>query len=79
MERRPAAAVVLGVATRWQQREADDGRVRSFTSLGHRRKKSGTTTMMLQNVTQKTTSERRNRSKSPEERPEKVFLSRLSG
>lgn len=40
------------------------------TSLGHRTKKRGTTTVMLQNVTQKTTSERRKTSRSPEERPQ---------
>lgn len=49
-----------------------------FTSLGHLRKKTGTTTIMLQNVIQKTTSECRNTSRSPEERPQKKTRSSIN-
>lgn len=45
--------------------------VQSLTSLGQRTKRNGTIIMTQQNVTQKTTFERLNTSRSPEERTQK--------
>lgn len=48
-----------------------------FTSLGQRTKKRGTTTIMQQNVSQNTASERRNTSRSPEERAQRTTMSEV--
>lgn len=61
-------AVILGATTRWRYSTVGRGAQRA-TSLGHRRKKSGTMITMEQNVTQNTTSERLNTSRSAKERP----------